>query len=97
IMDQDSEINMGIVSIRKDQWGQFLQMMVDSSDNFSTWEYWKLQMDETIMQMAAQGLEVVEVPIDLDAFDDWCTHHRLQRDGKSRARYASELLRNGGA
>jgi hypothetical protein len=52
-MDQGSAIRAGIFSIRKEQWEQFLQMMTDSTDNFSTWECWKLQLDATKLEMAA--------------------------------------------
>lgn len=32
--------------------------------------------------------------VDLDEFSEWCDQEGLARDGASRSRYASELLRS---
>ncbi len=68
-------------------------MMNDSADNFSTWEQWKLKVDQTTQDMRKKGVEVIEVEVDLNDFSVWCDEKGRAHDGASRSQYASELLR----
>ena len=79
--------------MRADQWDQFLEMMVDSSGNFSTWERWRIQVDETKLEIAKNGGEVHDIEVDLDEFSDWCIQEGLELNSSARSRYASEMLR----
>lgn len=92
-MKENGRVSVGIFSVRADQWDQFLEMMVDSSDNFSTWERWRIQVDETKLKVAKNGFEVVEIEVDLNEFSAWCAHEDLELNGPARSRYASEMLR----
>ncbi len=92
-MKDERSVSAGIFSVSREQWKRFLAMMDDSTDNFSTWERWKLQVDEVKMDMAMKGVEVIEVEVDLDDFSSWCDEKGRARDGASRSQYASELLR----
>ena len=68
-------------------------MMTDSANNFSTWEQWKLQVDQTKEDMYKNGVDVIEVEVDLDDFSAWCDEKGKEREGASRSQYASEILR----
>ena len=91
-MKDQPQVSVGIFSVSKDQWEQFLAMMDDSGDNFSTWEQWKIQIDQVLADMTMKGVEVVEVEVDLDDFSAWCDANGRARDGSSRSLYASQLL-----
>jgi hypothetical protein len=92
-MKDKKRVSIGIFSVSRDQWKHFLAMMNDSADNFSSWERWKLQADQVKMDMAKKGVEVIEVEVDLDDFSSWCDEKSIARDGASRSRYVSEILR----
>ena len=85
-----------LFSVRKEDWEEFLNMMEDSADNFSTWEDWKVSLDQTMVELFSQKIDAVEVVADLEDFKNWCRRNDLPRNGASRSRYAAEMLRNEG-
>jgi hypothetical protein len=93
-MKEKKRVSIGIFTVTRDHWKRFLAMMNDSSDNFSSWERWRLHVDQVKMDMAKKGVEIIEVEVDLDDFSSWCDEKSITRDGASRSRYVSELLLN---
>lgn len=91
-MKDQEPVIVGIFNITKDQWKQFLEMMDDSKENFSTWERWKIQADQVIMELAGKGVEVMKVEVNLDHFSAWCEKRGRARDGAARSQYAAEIL-----
>ena len=92
-MKKQGRVCAGIFSVSKEQWHRFIAMMIDSADNFSTWDEWKNQVDQIKKDMKKKGVKVIEVEVDLDNFSAWCDEKGREHDGASTAQYASELLR----
>ena len=70
-------------------------MMQDSADNFSTWENWKISLDQAKIDLFNHGMDAVEVATDLDEFRQWCETNGLPRNGSSRSRFAAMVLKRG--
>jgi len=76
----------GLFSVEKDDWEQFIEMMDDSAESFSTWENWKISLDQTKIDLFNQRIDAVEVFVDLEDFEDWCSQKGLPRNEASRSR-----------
>ena len=74
-----------------------MEIMVDSAENFNTWENWKIAIDQNKVDLGMEGVEAVEIAVDLDVFKEWCSREGLPLDGSARARFAGEALQEQGS
>jgi len=93
-IEQEDEVRAAIFYIREDQWEHFLAMMTDSDNNFESWNEWKATVDKTTVLMLSEGVAVINVEVDLDEFRAWCQGIGAEMNGQSRARYATEAMKN---
>src|SRR5689334_8179498 len=76
------------------QWAKLKEVAADPDRLDESHEAWQRTAERTAQQLAAQGLAVRRVPIDVDALVQWCRAHHKAIDGKARAEYTS-LIVNG--
>ena len=95
-MEEQDNVCVGIFFIREDQWEPFQAMMTDSDSNFKSWQDWKASLDRTKADLMSEGVNAVDVEVNLEEFRNWCESREAELDGQARAQYASEILRDEG-
>jgi hypothetical protein len=67
-------------------------MYADSEQLPDTFAEWLKTSRNTFGTLTIQGLNVVKVYIDAEAFRSWCKRKGFKMDGPARAEYVSELV-----
>jgi hypothetical protein len=75
-----------------EQYTRLLATAEDASDLEPTWQEWHTVYQETRLQMAELGMDLIEVTVDLDALETYCQEQRLKNTSGTRAQYAAHLL-----
>src|ERR1051326_6444858 len=69
------------------QWTQLKQIAGDAEQLDDTHEAWKRNAEQTERQLAADGMVVRRVPIEVDALVAWCRAQDRPVNGAARAEY----------
>jgi len=85
---------VGIAWYDATQWAKLKQIAADPDELDESHEAWQRTAERTLQQLAAQGLAVRRIPIDVDALVQWCRADNKAIDGVARAEYTS-LIVNG--
>ena len=75
-----------------EHYARLLATAEDASDLESTWQEWHTVYQETRQQMAALGMDLIEVTVDLDDFEKYCQEQGLKNTSGTRAQYAAHVL-----
>ena len=75
-----------------EQYPRLLATAEDASDLEATWQEWHQVMQETRQKMAALGMHLIEMTVDLDALEQYCQEQGLKNTSSTRAQYAAHLL-----
>ena len=75
-----------------EQYARLLATAEDASDLEPTWQEWHTVFQETRQKMAALGMHLVEMIVDLDALEQYCQEQGLKNTSGTRAQYAAHLL-----
>jgi hypothetical protein len=84
---------VGIAWYDSAQWAKLKQIAADTKQLDDTHEEWKCNVERTERQLAADGIVVRRVPIDVDALVAWCRTQNKPVDGAARAEYTSRIVR----
>ena len=84
---------IGVAWYSRDMWERLRNVAPDGDDLEQTHEDWLIVFDRALAQLRTAGVKPERIPIDVDAFLDWCGANREQPDSSARAGYASEVLR----
>jgi hypothetical protein len=90
----DRPIAVGIAWYDATQWSKLKQVAADPERLEDTQEEWQRNAEETERGLAARGVVVRRIPIDLDALVAWCRARNKPVDGPARAEYTSFMLRD---
>ena len=86
------EHRAGICWISEEQWQRFLDVTDDADMLEQDWQQWAAKTEEMIKEFAAKGIEVVKIPVDLDALIAWCGEKERTVNSSSRAEYVTKLM-----
>lgn len=75
-----------------EQYPRLLAIADDASDLEATWKEWHEILQDTRQKMAARGVDLIDMIIDLDALEAYCREHGLPNTSSTRAQYAAHLL-----
>jgi len=75
-----------------EQYPRLLATAEDAKDLEATWEEWHQVLQETRQKMAALGMHLIEVTVELDALEQYCHEQKLKNTSGTRAQYAANLL-----
>jgi hypothetical protein len=78
-----------------EQYSRLLATAEDASDLETTWQEWHQNLLETKQQMAALGMHLIDIVIDLDALEKYCQERGLKNTSSTRSQYAAHLLSEG--
>jgi hypothetical protein len=75
-----------------EQYPRLLATAEDASDLEATWQEWHQVLQETRQKMAALGIHLIDMTVDLDALEQYCQEQGLKNTSGTRAQYAAHLL-----
>ncbi len=75
-----------------EQYARLLATVEDASDLEPTWQEWHNVYQETRQKMAALGMDLLEVTVDLDDLEQYCQEQGLKNTSGTRAQYAAHVL-----
>lgn len=75
-----------------EQYARLLATVEDASDLEPTWQEWHAVYQETRQRMAALGMDLMEVTVDLDDLETYCQEQGLKNTSGTRAQYAAHVL-----
>ncbi len=83
---------VGIAWYDPTQWAKLKQVAADAEKMDATQEAWQRGFERTERELAARGLTVRRVPIDVDALVAWCGAQNKPVNGEARAEYTSQII-----
>jgi len=84
---------VGIAWYDSAQWAKLKQVAADAEQLDDTHEAWQRNVERTERELAAEGLILRRVPIDVDALVEWCRAQNKPVNGAARAEYTSRIVR----
>ena len=87
-----SHMPMAVAVYLPEQYPRLLATAEDASDLEATWQEWHQVLQETRQKMAALGMHLVDMTVDLDALEQYCQEQGLKNTSGTRAQYAAHLL-----
>jgi hypothetical protein len=87
-----SRMPIAVAVYRPEHYARLLAIAEDASDLEPTWQEWHTVYQKTKQQMAALGMDLIEVTVDLDDLEKYCQEQGLKNTSGTRAQYAAHLL-----
>ena len=87
-----SHMPIAVAVYLPEQYPRLLATAEDARDLEATWQEWHQVLQETKQKMAALGMHLIEVIVDLDALEQYCQEQGLKNTSGTRAQYAAHLL-----
>ena len=87
-----SRMPIAVAVYLPEQYARLLATAEDASDLEPTWQEWHAVYQETRQKMAALGMDLIEVTVDLDDFETYCQEQELKNTSGTRAQYAAHVL-----
>lgn len=84
-----SAVIMAVATYTREQWDRLREVADDRNELGSSWEEWKTGHEEAITNIRQQGFEPIEIPVDVDALQEFCRKRGLRNDSGARAEYAA--------
>ena len=74
------------------QWARLRQVSADPDQFEQTYMEWLTTYERTTRDLAAQGMSLREVPVDVGELEKWCHERNKPIDGDARAEYVLEVV-----
>lgn len=87
------KLRIAIAWYKPDQWALLKAYSIDKEVIEDTFEEWAEHAEKQFEGLRKEGLNMHKVVIDIDAMVAWCKENDLPVDAESRAKYATDLLR----
>ena len=87
-----SRMPLAVAVYRPEHYVRLLTTTEDASDLEPTWQEWHTVYLETRQHMAALGIDLIEVTVDLDDLEQYCQEQGLKNTRGTRAQYAAHVL-----
>jgi hypothetical protein len=86
------KVTLAVAVYLPEQYHRLLATAEDARDLEATWQEWHQVLQETRQKMAALGMHLIEVSVDLGALEQYCQEQGLTNTSSTRAQYAAHLL-----
>lgn len=83
----------GIAWYFPNQWKQLRDAVSDPERLEETYEEWLAIAEKAFANMAASGVPLIKVPVDVQDLVGWCQARNIPIDAKARAEYVVDVLR----
>ena|SRR5436190_7350111 len=87
-----SRMPLAVAVYRPEHYARLLATTEDASDLEPTWQEWHNVYQETRQHMAALGIDLIEVTVDLDDLEQYCQEQRLKNTSGTSAPYTTRVL-----
>jgi hypothetical protein len=81
---------VGIAWYYRGDYPRILRIMTDADDLPATYDAWIRSAEQVERQLKRNGLAVMHVIIEPDAFLDWCRSRGIAPNAQARSTYSSE-------
>src|SRR5258708_19663768 len=75
-----------------EQYARLLATAEDAGDLETTWQEWHQVLQDTRQKMAAPGMYLIDVALDVDELEAYCQQRGLPNTSSTRAEYPASLL-----
>lgn len=75
-----------------EHYARLLATAEDATDLETTWQEWYQVLQDTRQKMAALGMYLIDVIVDVDELQAYCQQRGLPNTSSTRAEYAAHLL-----
>src|SRR5439155_15760271 len=89
---RSSRMPIAVAVYRPEHYVRLLATAEDASDLEPTWQEWHTMYQETRQHMAALGMDLIEVTVDLDNLEKYCQEQGLKNTSGTRTQYAAHVL-----
>jgi hypothetical protein len=86
------EIVIGVAWYSPSQWVHFREVSADREEVEETHTEWLASYERLISDLAAKGIRVLKVPVDVEELEKWCRERNKAIDGDARAEYVLEIV-----
>lgn len=83
---------IGVAMFRADQWDRLRATVADPQVLEATHAAWHRTVTASLAAMRQRGLDVREVPVDVEQLATWCRTKNLPNTQANRALYAAETI-----
>lgn len=87
-----SHMPIAVAIYLPEQYSRLLATAEDAKDLEATWQEWHQVLQETRQKMAALGMHLIDVAVDLDALEQYCHEQGFKNTSSTRAQFAAHLL-----
>jgi len=84
---------LAIAWFRSEQWERLLSVSSDQSSLEGSYEEWRVNAEEQIAGLQAEGFEVKKIEVDVEELVNWCRIKNVPIDGGSRSEFAAHKSR----
>lgn len=84
---EKSAVVIAVATYTREQWGKLMEVAADRDKLERSWQEWKVAKDEALAHIREQGFEPIEIPVDVDALQEFCRQRGLRNDSGARAEY----------
>ena len=84
---------IGVAWYSPSQWARLREVSADPEQLEQTHREWMAIYERTTRDLAANGLMLRKVPIDVADLEKWCRERKKPIDGSARAEYVLEIVR----
>ena len=83
---------VGVAWYSPSQWKRLREVSADPDQLEQTHREWVATYERATRELAAQGLTMVKVPVEVSELEKWCRERNLAIDGGARAQYVLETV-----
>ncbi|MCX5859364.1 MAG: hypothetical protein NT056_05655 [Proteobacteria bacterium] len=76
-----------------EQWNKLKEISVDRDDLEDTYEEWLANAEQSVAKMSAAGVTVKKIMVEIAELEAWCRAKNLKINGKSRAEFVANKMR----
>src|SRR5262249_5485823 len=74
------------------QWARLREVAVDSKQLEQNYLDWLATYERTTQDLAAHGMMLRKVPVDVEELEKWCRERKKPIDGNARTAYVLEIV-----
>lgn len=93
-MRRKSQTLLGVAWYRPEQWASLRSLASDAEILEEIHAEWVILARKTMRDLAAQGVAVRKVDVDVNDLQAWCIGQKRPLDSSARAEYAGKQLRD---
>ena len=83
---------IGVAWYSPSQWARLREVSTDPKQLEQTYQEWMAAYERTTRGLAAKGMLLRKVPIDVAELEKWCRERKKPIDGEARTEYVLEIV-----